>query len=257
MKNGFSNLKNSNTVPAVDKALSVVEFLCMQQRPVTQLEINRSAGLSATTGYRIVQSLIKHNWLQRNANNTYSLSIGMACILMRSQRNGSLFSSAQAVLDKLSETSRLSCKLSIRQWNEQVTVLRADSPEPFAVGGKSGDRFPVIEGSVGAVLLADEDDDEIRRLVESTGIDIAEKQHPSLLSERIAEVRRQGWLFNRGNSPWSRWRADALSAPVHDDTGRIAAALTLLGIQDDFTDAKQPWYLQLLENAVKEIESKF
>ena len=118
-------MKNENTVPAVDKALAIIEFLCAQGRPVTQIEINRSAGVTATTGYRIVQSLMKHNWIRRNPNNTYSLSIGMVGVLMHSQRNGFLFSSAQSVLDRLSTETKLTCKLSIRQWNEQVAVLRA------------------------------------------------------------------------------------------------------------------------------------
>lgn len=246
-------MKNENTVPAVDKALAIIEFLCAQGRPVTQIEINRSAGVTATTGYRIVQSLMKHNWIRRNPNNTYSLSIGMVGVLMHSQRNGFLFSSAQSVLDRLSTETKLTCKLSIRQWNEQVAVLRAESPEPFAVGGKNGVRFPVIEGSVGAALLAGEADDEIRALAERTADDIAEKRDAALLLRRVSEVRAKGWIFNRGNS---RWRVDALSMPVHDSSGAVAAALTLLGIQDDFTDSNLPKRVAALKRAVAEIEKE-
>ena len=126
-------MKNKNMVPAVDKALSIIEYMCSMERPVTQAEICKGVDVSATTGYRIVQSLMKHNWIRKNRSNTYSLSIGMISVLMRSQKNGFLFAAAQTVLDELAEETKLTCKLSIRQWNEQVAVLRADSPEPFAV----------------------------------------------------------------------------------------------------------------------------
>ena len=177
----------------------------------------------------------------------------MISVLMRSQKNGFLFAAAQTVLDELAEETKLTCKLSIRQWNEQVAVLRADSPEPFAVGGKNGVRFPVIEGSVGAALLAGESDEDIRALVEETSADIAEKRDPLLLSGRIAEVREKGWIFNRGNS---RWRVDALSMPLRDPSGSVAAALTLLGIQDDFTEDNLPDRVAALRRAAGKIESE-
>jgi len=246
-------MKNKNMVPAVDKALSIIEYMCSMERPVTQAEICKGVDVSATTGYRIVQSLMKHNWIRKNRSNTYSLSIGMISVLMRSQKNGFLFDAAQTVLDELAEETKLTCKLSIRQWNEQVAVLRADSPEPFAVGGKNGIRFPVIEGSVGAALLAGESDEDIRALVEETSADIAEKRDPLLLSGRIAEVREKGWIFNRGNS---RWRVDALSMPLRDPSGSVVAALTLLGIQDDFTGDNLPERVAALKRAAGKIESE-
>lgn len=246
-------MKNKNTVPAVDKALAIVEFMCTQEHPVTQTEICKGVDVTATTGYRIVQSLMMHNWIRKNRNNTYSLSIGMVSVLMHSRKNGFLFDAAQSILDRLAEETKLTCKLSIRQWSEQVAVLRAESPEPFAVGGKNGVRFPVIEGSVGAALLAGESDDEIRALIAKTPVDIAEKREPVLLPDRIAEVRAQGWIFNRGNS---RWRVDAMSMPVRDSGGSVVAALTLLGIQDDFTEANLAERVASLRRAVKQIEAE-
>jgi len=149
-------MKNNNTIPAVDKALSAIEYMCSEGRSVTQAEICRAAGVTATTGYRIVQTLIRHNWIRRTRGNSYSLSLGMLDVWMKSRSHGVFFENIQPILDALASTTRLACKLSIRQGDEQVSVLRAESPEPFSVSGKNGARFPVIEGSVGTVLLCGE-----------------------------------------------------------------------------------------------------
>ena len=130
-------MKNENTIPAVDKALTAIEYMCSTERPVTLAELCRAADVTTTTGYRIVQSLMKHNWIRKNRGAAYSLSLGMLALLLKT-RNGSVcFESAQPVLEELARRTRLACKLSIRQWEEQVSVLRAESPEPFSVSGMS------------------------------------------------------------------------------------------------------------------------
>ncbi len=246
-------MKNKNTIPAVEKTLEIVEYLCMRESPASQAEICRNAGVSATTGYRIVQSLMAHDWVRRERGNTYTLSGGIARMGMRFRKNAFLFEGAQGILDDLAAETRLTCKLSIRQWNEQLTLRRAEPPVPFAVGGKNGVRFPVIEGSVGAALLSGEPEERIRELIEKTEADLPEKRNPRLLAEGIAAVRRQGWCFNRGSN---RWRVDALSMPVRDSRGEVAAALTLLGLQNDFSDENIPERVAALERAVRRIEAE-
>ena len=44
--------------------------------------------------------------------------------------------------------------------------------------------------------------------------------------------------------------------PVRDSGGMVAAALTLLGIQDDFTDSNLPKRVAALKRAVAEIEKE-
>lgn len=245
-------MKNKNTIPALDKALSAIEYLCSADRSVTQAELSRAVDVTATTGYRIVQTLMKHNWIRKNRGNTYSLSPGMLILFLKLRNGGALFDSAQPVLEELARRTRLACKLSIRQWNEQLSVLRAESPEPFSVSGKNGSRFPVIEGSVGAALLFGESEETIRSLASECRAEIPEKSDPDLVLRRIAELRRKGYLFNRGNN---RWRVDAMSMPVFDSRNQVAAAVTLLGIREDFSDATLPSLAEKLAEAVRKIET--
>ena len=142
-------MKNKNTIPAVEKTLEILEYLSSREEPVSQAEICRSAGVSATTGYRIVQSLIAHDWVRRERGNTYTLSSGMARTGMFFRKNAFLFDGAQGILDDLAAETQLTCKLSIRQWNDQLALLRAEPSLPFAVGGKNG----VNEDLQGQLLL--------------------------------------------------------------------------------------------------------
>lgn len=245
-------MKTKYAVPAVDKALAILEYASGAGRAVSQAELCRAVDVSQTTGYRIVQSLCARNWLRKTGNGLYTLSTALLSVYSGAQKGGLLFAGAQAELDALAHTTRLTCKLSLRQGHEQLTLLRGESPEDFAVTGKKGARFPLIEGSVGAALLADATDDELAALLRIPTADIEEARSPSLLHTRIAEVRERGWTLNTGAG---RGTGVALSMPIRDSQGRVLAALTLLGLKDDFSPASLPSLVEALTHTVTALQS--
>ncbi len=243
-------MKKENTIPAVDSTLSALEFMSLADHPLSQNEISQAIDVSATTGYRIIQTLMKHNWVRKNTNNTFSLSLGLLPLV---RKQSVFFGNLQPLLEELSQTSKLSCKLSIRQGGEQVSVLRAESPEPFAVSGKIGARFPIIEGSVGAALLSGESEKDILTLAQHCAVELPEKAAPELIFKRIESIRKLGYVFNKGNN---RWRIDALSMPIVTSAKSVAGALTLIGTEEDFSSGNLPQRVKLLQKTVRKIESE-
>lgn len=246
-------MKNNNTIPAVDKTLKIMEYLASEQHSATQAELCKAADVTATTGYRIVQTLIKHDWVRKTHDNRYTLSLAVLDIWMKSSGHRIFFEQFQPVLNELAEKVHLSCKLSIRGGNEQISILRADSPEPFSISGKNGARFPLIEGSVGAALLALEPEEDIRKLCEECQADIREKNNSALVLSRIREWKKKGYVFNRGTN---RWRVDAMSVPVIRKGTNVVAALTLIGVPGDFTEKNMEQRAERLIEAAKQIGSQ-
>lgn len=224
-------MTNENTNPAVEKTLLLLHHLGQSENGATQAELARELGISASTCYRILQTLWKHDWVQKGADSRYDLSGGILAATMKLHRQLARLEHCQPLLDELAATTGLTAKLSIRQRDKQVTMLRAESPRPLSVSGKVGARFPIIEGSVGAALLSQATEAEIRELARGCEEDIPERENPGLVLARIEAIRSRGYCFNSGHS---RWRIDAMSAPLLGPDGQVTAALTLLGIDDDF-----------------------
>lgn len=226
-------MNTDHTIPALEKAVLLLEHLGRTERGATQAELARELGISTSTCYRIIQTLWKHDWLKKRSGNRYDLSGGILTAAMKLARRVTRFEHCQPLLDDLAQTTGLTAKLSIRQGNEQVTILRAESPRPLSVSSKVGARFPIIEGSVGAALLADASEEDVRQLAAGCAEDIPEKGDPGTVWTRIAAVRVQGYCRNAKEN---RWRIDAISAPMRDSEGSVVAALTLLGVFEDFED---------------------
>ncbi len=239
-------MNNENTIPSLEKALQLMEFLGGTTEGATQQELVRQIGLTTSTCYRVLQTLKNRDWVKQNAGGRYDLAAGILRTSMKLYDQVPRVEHMQPLLEQLSHQTGLSCKLSVRQGDDQLTLLRAESPNPVSVSGKVGAKFPIIEGSVGAALLFLTESDSIEQLAKSCKDDIPEKNNPALVLKRIDEIRQTGVCL--GDSE-SRWRVSAMSAPVVSADGCVIAALTLLGFTEDFAGKKETLALQLQETA--------
>ncbi len=226
-------MNNENLIPALDKALSLLEHLGRNPGGATQAELSAKLDITQSTCYRILQTLQRHDFVKKQAAGRFDISGGLLVASMRLMDKVRRFERAQPILDALAAKTGFSCKISIRQGFEQISVLRGESPLAVSVSGKVGARFPVIEGSVGAALLCSEDDATVAELAEDCKEDIEERKEPAIVSRRIAEIRSKGFALNARDN---RWNIEAMSAPVLDANGQSVAALTLIGFKNEFKE---------------------
>lgn len=227
-----SEIKFEHTIPAVEKTLQLLRSLAVCPEETRQSDLAKKLGITQSTCYRIVQTLRKYAWAEKRADGSIVLGSGALPLALRLAKQTIRWDQAQNVLEHLAQKTSLACKLSIRQGAEQLVAARAESPGPFGISGKKGARFPVIEGSVGAALLADADAKELDQLVAECAEEIPETHEPRLLAKAVAFVHQHGYALNTVKN---RWRIGALSVPIRDARGCVAGALTLLGMPDDFT----------------------
>ncbi len=224
-------MTNNNTIPAVEKAVAILNRLGELPKGATQSELAAALDIAPSTCYRILQTLQAADYVRKNSPTRYDLSAGIERAVRKLTNLALRFEAAQPCLEALAENTGLCAKLSIRQGFDQIPILRAESPRIMSVSGKIGVRFPIIEGSVGAALLSGAAEEEIRALAAQCQVEVRERNHPELILDGVAAIRRRGYCLNAGRN---RWKIDAMSVPVRDRDGDVAAAVTLLGYDDDF-----------------------
>lgn len=237
----------NNRIPAVEKTILLMELLAKSPEGATQSELKRELAISMSTAYRILQTLLKHKWVRKNADGVYMPDNGLLPLLCRFRDSMDILEQAQRVIDKVASAHEIACKLSIRRGSEQVTLLRAEPAGPFALTGQVGSSFPVIEGSVGAALLCEESEDEILELAGECRADLPEKRDPELVLRAVRDVREKGYALNLRRN---RWNIAAMSMPVRNAGGSVIAALTLIGTESDFAPGRRKKQLSILEKAV-------
>lgn len=226
-------MKNNNTIPALNKAIKMLEYLGQTENGVSQVELAESFDITPSTCYRILQTLLAHNWVCQKPGNLYDISNGILNATTKLINNTARFECLQPILEELAKNTGLSCKLSIRQADKQITILRAESPAPMSISGKIGVRFPIVEGSTGTALLCDEAMEEIQCLLNNCLDDIEEKKSPELINKRLDNLKEDGFCMN---AQQNRWNVESMAAPIRDKNGKVIAAITSLGFIDDFAE---------------------
>ncbi len=234
---------SDHTIPAVEKTLSLVHLLGNSPVPVPKNILEEQLGITSSTGYRILQTLQNANWI-RKTESGYTLDEGILNAVRSMVEENLRYQRLQPLLHRLSAETGLSCKFSIRRGNFQVTVLRGESERNIQVSGKIGAEFPLAEGSVGAALLADEEESAVKEWIRLCPEDIPEKQNPELLMKRIRQIREAGYTLNEKRN---RWKIRAMSMPVRYASGGIQGALTLLGWDEDFAPERIPVLADILK----------
>jgi DNA-binding IclR family transcriptional regulator len=242
-------MNKPNIIPALDKAVSVLEYLGKTEHGASQIELAKALDITASTCYRILQTLLARNWVCQKPGNLYDVSRGMLGATIKMLNSATRFECLQPVLDRLAFNTGLSCKLSIRRGDRQVSILRAESPAPMTVSGKVGANFPLLEGATGATLVLDEPEDKISRLLAECPENLEEKRHKELIAERINSLRKFNYCMNAHPN---RWNIETMAAPVKDRTGKVIAVITILGFASDFSDENIKIINEHLQNAVTE-----
>ena len=227
-----------NTIPAVEKTMEVMTALGNHSSGATQQELVTRLGLSYSSCYRILRTLQNGAWVTKGHDGRFRLGEGFLIFARSAVDPARRFESCRPVLERLAGERGLCAKLSVRRGGEPLTVT-----------GREGAAFPVIEGSVGAALLADVPAEEIELLARNCREEIPERNRPELVLERIRAVQNEGFTLKMGVN---RWRIDAMSVPVRDGFGTVAAALTLLGYDEDFRPEEQNRLFRLLRRAAAE-----
>lgn len=238
----------NNIIPAVERTIALLDHLSEQKGGATQAQLKKQLGISMSSTYRILQTLLASHWVRKRGDGAYLPGSGLLPLLNRVHGGAKMLDHLQSVIDRMAQDHGITCKISVRRGGEQVTLMRAESDALVVLTGRTGARFPVVEGSVGAALLYLETKEHLRELLDACPEDIPEKNKPAILFRGIRSVRDDGHAINKNN----RWKITALSAPVHHTDGTVLAALTFVIPQSSSRKLNQLG--ALLKEAARECE---
>lgn len=209
------------------KVLQVLTAFTPERPELTLTEIVERAGLSMTTGHRLVGELTGAGVLERGEDLHYRVGLRLWEIAALAPRGPGLRERALPFMEDLYEVTRENVQLAVREGTQVVFVERIAGRHAVGVRTRVGGRFSMPATGVGLVLLAHAPVEvqeqvlvgSLPRFTDRTTTD------PVRLRSALAEVRRNGYAISEGQVTKD---AVSVAAPVFGDDGRIAAALSLV-----------------------------
>ncbi len=220
----------SQTNPALNKAIALLQFIADSKAPVTVKELSYSLGIPPASCYRMVRSLARQNWLTEEPSGGLRIGFGLAHVARSYSEVEARLRELERPLQRLADELDMSVKITLREGNGATTALRAESARQHSITNPIGYHFHLAIGSAGGALLAQLEDGEIERLLQSASEEVWKRQTREDVWRRVRDCRASGACSDLGQHHPSVYAA---SIPLRLTQNRIAA-LTAVGWPEDF-----------------------
>ncbi len=202
-------------VPAVTRALEVIELLSKQDAGMSISEIHRALRLPLSSAANIVYTLKSLGYLERSEEGSrYRLSLKMLGISRRVLDRMDFLGRCHGLLEELSRESGLTVHLAVMREGESIYIDRV-----------ANDGF----AAVGKALLAFLPDGELHRALKLMTLP---KVTPRTITSRRA-LETQLASFRRLGYTWEMEEGEmgvaCVAAPLYGQQGEVVAAVSATG----------------------------
>jgi IclR family acetate operon transcriptional repressor len=216
--------KTSYDVPAVRKALRLIELLCEKEEPLGVSEIGQLLGLNKNMTFRLLRTLWKEGWVVQEEGPKYRMGLRPFHHTSKPVSRMSVRAAAAGPLRELWEQTGESAYLTVLDDDRLLVVDHFDSTRDVRIAAKVGARYELHCAAPGKVLLAHAGESLLARLAEAGFARLTSHTitAPAELREHLAEVLARGYALDLEEY------ADGLicfAAPVFDYWERAVGAI--------------------------------
>ena len=240
-------------IPAVDRAIQVLNFLAASNAPAGLREIARELDVPRSTVYRLINSLEAGQLVSKSGEQAYTLGSGIKRLAQTLPQGFDLVDLARPTVEALSAKLQLAVKLSVLDNGSALVVLSAVAPTAYTISTQVGRRFPLHAGAASKVLAAYMENGACtlsslltQKLERHTELTITDK---TKLKSELLDIRNAGYAHDKGEYLKG---IEAIAAPVFGPDNRCVAALSVPFLKDE-TQEKRDLILQEVINSARSI----
>jgi len=239
--------------PALDKGLDILELLAGSDIGLSQSEIAKALDRTANEIYRMLDRLVRRNYVARVEGDRYELTLKLFALAHQRPHTRRLVSQAMPVMRRMANEAEQSCHFVVLDRGSLVVVAQVDGPGYWSVSIRVGSRIGLVNTGSGRVLLAFASEAE-RQLMLREHERIVDEVAPDDLDKRLRLVRERGYEMMDSQQILGVMN---LSVPILGPNESAIAVLTCPYIKRlDKTDAPDPHrVLDLLKAASAEIST--
>jgi DNA-binding IclR family transcriptional regulator len=220
----------SYRVQVIDRALGVLEMLAGEGQPMSLVKLSKRLGLPKSTTMRLLMVLEGHRFVEKSAESgLYRLGLKLFELGSKAVAQFDLTERARPHLERLVSRTGETAYLSVLDGAEALVVERVESPRAVRVPTSVGWRNPAHCTAVGKVLLAHTAEGRLTAMLGKTRLKAYTQNtitSVARLREELRRVRERGFALDDEETEEG---LRCIAAPVQEYSGRVAAALGLLG----------------------------
>jgi DNA-binding IclR family transcriptional regulator len=244
-----SSSEEAGTVRAVDRAIQILKCFSIERPILTVVQIQEVLGLSRTTIYRIMDTLIHHKLVKELPDpQRYVLSYAVGNLAAVWHASIDVVAEARPILEELRTDTGETVVLFRLEDGRRISVLDLRTPHKLGFARGLGETEHISRGASGKAILAYAIESVFR---EAMGTAPPETDEARLRTE-LREVRERGYALTAGEVFVG---AIGVSAPYFDSNGAVAGSVGLFAPQARVEIARLPDYAKKVVAAAARVSS--
>lgn len=218
-------MSQSNHVQSLARGLAVIRSFDVDNPDQTLSDVAKRTGLTRATARRLLLTLADLGYASTDGKR-FSLTPAVLDIGYAYLSSLNIQQIAQPFLEALSEAINESVSVSVLDGTDVVYVARVPTTRIMTISLGLGTRLPAHCTSMGRVLLAELEDDEVTERLPPDLDALTDRTITSLgrLLDELGAIREQGYaLVDQELEIGVR----SIAAPLRDASGRAAAAMNI------------------------------
>jgi IclR family acetate operon transcriptional repressor len=230
------------TVKSLLKALAILEFLAEgDQSGYTLTQLSRGLRLHVSTVHRLLVNLLRQGFVEQDgATGSYQLSFQVLRMGLKVLARLDFRRVAEPLLRQLNRQTQETVQLAILRGDKVVPIEKFGSLQPVGLDAPLGGILPLHSTGVGKAILAYQEDEFLKRLAVSPGL---ERYTPhtitmiAQLKKELAKVREEGYSIDNEETVEG---LRCVAAPVFDHSGNVVASFSVAGPATRLVPARLP-----------------
>jgi DNA-binding IclR family transcriptional regulator len=236
-------------VRSVQRALEILNLLSEERPQISIRDIVEDTGLAKTTVIRLAQTLVQAGLLW-DTESGYMAGPGLWRWSHLARHAWELPPEFRRMMKDMAHEHQETVNLYVRRDIHRLCIAQVESPRALRHVVNLGDEFPLWAGASAKVLLADAPEALLVRVIAGAPPD---RRDLTALCDELAKVRDAGFAVSHGEREAG---VSAVAVPVHDDGGRVVAALSMSGATARFTDNRVGEFCAALSNAASAMSGR-
>jgi DNA-binding IclR family transcriptional regulator len=238
----------------VERALEALEVLARMPEGLSLTEASDRLREAVPTTHRLLSTLARAGFAAQDPESKrYGLGPAILRLAQSYERQNDLARVAQLVLDDLTEQTQESSFVTQQVGGAAIVVAKADSPHALRFYMGLGQRMPYHAAASARAILAYTEPSVADELLMAEGLEAYTTVTPTTLAAaraELARVREQGFAVCNEELEVG---VTALSVPVLNARGGVAASVTVVAPGHRLLDDQQTRVLALLKAAGRRI----
>jgi DNA-binding IclR family transcriptional regulator len=245
------------SVPAIERALAVLEFLAQSKSGFSTSEISRRLQLPKSSTYLIVETLERQGFLQKNSQTgRYCFGLKLFSLSRNAFENLDLREEAKPFLRSLMQETQITVHMAVLERTEAVIIEKVEAPGMIRMATWVGRRLDVNCTAVGKALLAFVSEEELDEIARLKGFprhndDTITALHA--LKRELAQVRTLGYSLDDEEDEIG---LRCIGAPVFDGNSQSIAAISVSGTVSQVTYERIPAMASMVKRTAAQISSR-